>query len=421
MAASRPAIALLVALMLLLAVCGSAGAQPADGRYTVVAGDTLAEIATRFGVPLDTLVQVNEIADPGLIQVGRQLIIPNPDGTLPLSAIRTVPVQARPGESPAGVAARYGADPGLLGELNGLPVDARLFPGQTIAMPADAIGEEGIHFGAVTDVRIPDAVSQGRTGRLEITSARPLSLTVRWNDLPVPLTPAAGDDTARFGFVPAPALIAPGFYPLTIAYTTTRGVPVERTWTVVIAPGEYATESIIVSEEVSGLLAPELVAAELAMVTELWSHVSPDLVFQERFSRPVSEEYSTSSPFGTRRAYGGGAVNGYHSGLDYSAPAGAEVTAPAPGRVVMARPLAVRGNAVLLDHGRGIFTGYWHLSELQVEEGRTVAAGDVLGLVGTTGLSTGNHLHWELRIYGVAVDPMQFLTEQMVPQADAGE
>jgi murein DD-endopeptidase MepM/ murein hydrolase activator NlpD len=71
--------------------------------------------------------------------------------------------------------------------------------------------------------------------------------------------------------------------------------------------------------------------------------------------------------------------------------------------------LQVRGNVVVIDHGRGIFTGYWHLSEIKVVTGQQVNVGDVVGLVGTTGLSTGTHLHWELRIYGIAVDPMQFL------------
>jgi murein DD-endopeptidase MepM/ murein hydrolase activator NlpD len=68
---------------------------------------------------------------------------------------------------------------------------------------------------------------------------------------------------------------------------------------------------------------------------------------------------------------------------------------------------------VLIDHGAGVFTGYWHLSENFTVPGQTVTIGEPLGLVGTTGLSTGNHLHWELRIYGVSVDPLQFLEEGM--------
>jgi murein DD-endopeptidase MepM/ murein hydrolase activator NlpD len=70
---------------------------------------------------------------------------------------------------------------------------------------------------------------------------------------------------------------------------------------------------------------------------------------------------------------------------------------------------------VIIDHGRGLFTGYWHLSEMVVEVGQQVDTGDLLGLVGNTGLSTGAHLHWELRIYGIAVDPMQFIDEPLFP------
>jgi murein DD-endopeptidase MepM/ murein hydrolase activator NlpD len=84
--------------------------------------------------------------------------------------------------------------------------------------------------------------------------------------------------------------------------------------------------------------------------------------------------------------------------------------------VALAQPLQVRGNAILLDHGRGIFTGYWHLNELRVAVGQKVAAGDLIGLVGNTGLSTGAHLHWELRINGIAVDPTQFWEEPLLKE-----
>ncbi len=68
----------------------------------------------------------------------------------------------------------------------------------------------------------------------------------------------------------------------------------------------------------------------------------------------------------------------------------------------------VRGNAVVLDHGNGVFTGYWHMSELDVKPGEAVETGQLLGKVGSTGLSTGAHLHWEMRVAGVAVDPLQW-------------
>jgi murein DD-endopeptidase MepM/ murein hydrolase activator NlpD len=390
-------------------------AQESPPTYTVVPGDTLAEIAQRLGVTLDALVTANQIADPSLIRVGQVLVIPNADGTVPAAAVATVTRRARPGETPAGMAARLNVDSALLAALNDTPVDARFFPGQPVQVPTGAAGDD-LYFGAVVAVDVPDAMTQGRTALLEIRTDRPLDLTVDWNGLAMPLTPVADDGQHLFTWLPAPALIAPGFYPLTVAYTTGRGVPVARTWWLTVAPGSYETQAIIVSDEKSDLLAPDLVTAELERVTNVWSVISPDLTLSGPFLRPVAAQWETSSPFGTRRAYGGGEVNGYHAGQDFAAPAGAEVRAPAAGVVAMAVPMDVRGNAILLDHGRGVFSGYWHLSEFKVTEGQIVAPGDLIGLVGTTGLSTGNHLHWELRINGVAVDPMQFLEQNMVPQ-----
>jgi murein DD-endopeptidase MepM/ murein hydrolase activator NlpD len=82
--------------------------------------------------------------------------------------------------------------------------------------------------------------------------------------------------------------------------------------------------------------------------------------------------------------------------------------------VVLAEPLTVRGNAVIVDHGLGVHTGYWHLSRIDVAAGQVVKVGDAIGQVGTTGLSTGSHLHWELRIGDVPVDPMEW-TRRTIP------
>ncbi|OQA40000.1 MAG: Murein DD-endopeptidase MepM [Chloroflexi bacterium ADurb.Bin325] len=76
---------------------------------------------------------------------------------------------------------------------------------------------------------------------------------------------------------------------------------------------------------------------------------------------------------------------------------------------MLAETLFVRGNGVVLDHGNGVYTGYWHLSELSVAVGEQVTVGQELGKVGSTGLSTGAHLHWELQVNGLPVDPMQWI------------
>jgi murein DD-endopeptidase MepM/ murein hydrolase activator NlpD len=104
------------------------------------------------------------------------------------------------------------------------------------------------------------------------------------------------------------------------------------------------------------------------------------------------------------RSYNDGPYDVYHSGVDYALPVGAPVQAPAGGRVIFADTLRLRGNVVIVDHGRGVMTAYFHLDRIDVTVGQQVAAGESLGAVGNTGLSSGPHLHWDLRVNGVPVD-----------------
>jgi murein DD-endopeptidase MepM/ murein hydrolase activator NlpD len=80
----------------------------------------------------------------------------------------------------------------------------------------------------------------------------------------------------------------------------------------------------------------------------------------------------------------------------------------------------VRGNALVLDHGWGMLTGYWHLSTIEVHVGQRVSQGDLIARIGNTGLSTGAHLHWEMWVGGVNVDPLEWL-EPFYPWADSPE
>jgi murein DD-endopeptidase MepM/ murein hydrolase activator NlpD len=99
--------------------------------------------------------------------------------------------------------------------------------------------------------------------------------------------------------------------------------------------------------------------------------------------------------------------------VDISGEAGAPVIAAASGRVALAAPLRVRGNAVILDHGLGVYSAYYHLSQILVQEGQQVAQGELIGLLGNTGLSTGAHLHWEMSVGGVLVDAPEWTTRQI--------
>jgi murein DD-endopeptidase MepM/ murein hydrolase activator NlpD len=117
---------------------------------------------------------------------------------------------------------------------------------------------------------------------------------------------------------------------------------------------------------------------------------------------------SMSSNFGSRTdPFLGSAA--FHAGIDYRSPSGRRVVATAAGRVIAAGRAGGYGNMVEIDHGKGLTTRYAHLSRIDVSVGDTVAAGDLVGRVGSTGRSTGPHLHYETRVGGTAVNPLRYL------------
>ncbi len=120
-------------------------------------------------------------------------------------------------------------------------------------------------------------------------------------------------------------------------------------------------------------------------------------------------EVSFTTRFGGQRSYNGSPPAGHHGGTDIGADTGTPVAATNTGRVVLARQLRLRGNMVIIDHGGGLFSGYAHMSSFAVAEGQLVQQGDIIGYVGTTGLSTGPHLHWEISTNGVLLDAVRFL------------
>jgi murein DD-endopeptidase MepM/ murein hydrolase activator NlpD len=128
---------------------------------------------------------------------------------------------------------------------------------------------------------------------------------------------------------------------------------------------------------------------------------------------PIQDFVEISSHYGARRSINGGPYDTYHEGTDFSAYRGSPVLAPASGIVSLAETLPVRGGSVILDHGLGIHTGYYHLSQINVEVGQHVNSGDLLGEVGTTGRSTGNHLHWDLLIGTNWIDAEQWVDSNL--------
>lgn len=125
--------------------------------------------------------------------------------------------------------------------------------------------------------------------------------------------------------------------------------------------------------------------------------------FMHLFKKPI--EGVTTGVFGSRRTYNG-EERSWHRGRDFASPVGTPVHAPADGTVRLARRTFMSGNLIMLDHGGGMSTVYAHLSKMLVKPGDRVGAGDVIGKVGTTGRSTGPHLHWGAYWKSMPIDPI---------------
>jgi len=122
-----------------------------------------------------------------------------------------------------------------------------------------------------------------------------------------------------------------------------------------------------------------------------------------------SGSYRVTSEYGDRRIYSysdESTARSIHSGIDFAAAIGTPVLAVEAGQIVLAADRIISGNSVVIEHLPGVYSIYFHLDKLDVEQGNRVQAGQQIGTVGMTGLATGPHLHYEVRVNGVAVDPV---------------
>lgn len=168
----------------------------------------------------------------------------------------------------------------------------------------------------------------------------------------------------------------------------------------------YGHQSITLSAStLAGYDNPQNKADDQAILDALLADTTERL-FSKNFTIPVKAPQTTG--FGLRRTYNGW-KKGWHKGLDLAGWEGEGVKSPAPGKVIHTARGLVNGNTIVLSHGAGVGTVYFHLNSIQVREGQTVKQGQTIGTVGGTG-GFAPHLHWEARVHGVPVHPKVFFT-----------
>ena len=177
-----------------------------------------------------------------------------------------------------------------------------------------------------------------------------------------------------------------------------------------VKPFEYKAEKLKVDSRRISLSKKDQqrAAREQRMLNEIYTQSANTPYFSAPFKAPLNSHIT--SVYGTRRVYNK-AHRGQHLGTDFRAAVGVPIPATNRGKVLYAGDLFYTGWTVIIDHGLDIFSVYGHLSELKTETGSIVNIGDIIGLSGSTGRSSGPHLHWGLKIHGHYVDGYSLIEE----------
>ena len=259
--------------------------------------------------------------------------------------------------------------------------------------------------------KVPDAVLQGHTWMIILN--QPDFVHVDGMVGSWPMTWGRMADGRWRGLGGISVLTKPGPVPVIIAAQHTDGSTFFGSRSLTVADANYPAERISLPPEVNERIADNQAAvqAENAAVAAIWPLLSPHQWWDGTFQLPA--DGVISSNFGTRRAYNDGPYTSYHEGVDIANSINTPVYAAARGRVVFAQDdLIVRGGAVIIDHGQGVHTGYWHLNKVEVSAGQLVEQGEQIGRMGSKGFSTAPHLHWDVRIGSLPVDPLEWTETQ---------
>lgn len=405
--------------------------------YVVQYADTLQGIANVFGTDIASLIALNNLTNPDSIYVGQTLTIrgtlppveglpddvaaENPPASDPAErldepvsdvpqpvASNTIHRIAR-GETLWRIAQNYGVSLEDLQALNGIEDASRIITGTDLIIPL-AEGEAATALPS-SIVRLdlqPQVLVEGKTGRIRITTTGQATVAITFLDRQISVA-ALPDGTSHLAFASIPLGMAPGIYAMTITVTEATGAVTPLTFNVQVNSGFYGTQSVNLPSNKLELLTPGVEDNERGILDRITAGFTPERYFDGPMGLPAAA--SMFSAFGARRVYNGQAIERYHTGADFAGAPGTPVLAATAGRVVLADTLNIRGVAVVLDHGWGVYTIYAHMNDRYVSVGDFVQSGQTIGTIGSTGRATGAHLHWEVWVNGRPVDPMQWTLE----------
>lgn len=253
---------------------------------------------------------------------------------------------------------------------------------------------------------VPERIIQGGIVTVTLQSASAVrTAALRLNGRDIPLQP---DIEGRFiVWLGVDLDQPPGAWDLPTTAVFASGESVNGTVRLLVENAGYPIQRLTVPRTFTELDAQTLerIAREKDTLDRIWETWTPERYWQGAFQAPVG---GTGTGFGVRRIING-EPRSPHTGQDYAAPAGAPVAAANAGRVVVEADQFFSGKSLVIDHGQGLYTMYFHLAEFLAPAGHRVAKGDIVARVGSTGRVTGPHLHWGARLNGARINPEALL------------
>ncbi len=448
--------AFILLLSLTVAPLHLASAQSSGAFYTVQEGDTLSAIAKSFHCSTYNLQRLNYMSNPNVLTPGTKLYIPGfedlngeiirtgfpagetahtisrslhqgsdaiarlnfltaPDALyagqpfyeLSGDKVEQTRIPLTSGISGLELAVLTSTNPWLAAEFNDLRAPWRLVQNDTLFFPGTLSVSPSLDFLSLSSVAVnPSPLEQGKTALLQVQSPEGITITGSLLDYPLHFFPdATGGFTALQGI---PRLTDPGLAEFILTLSTTDGRTFSVQQNLLVKQMDYGVDSPLqVSDDT---VDPAVTQPEFDKIMSIVADAPPDKMWFSAFQPPISNPERITSYYGRLRSYNGSTYDYFHSGIDYAGDESTPVLAAAPGIVVFAGALTVRGNATIISHGWGVYTGYWHQSRIDVKVGDKVNVGQQIGMVGMTGRVTGPHLHYDVIVGSVEVDPQDWFT-----------
>ena len=460
-------IVVLLFLMITLAVpyqIAYAQDQKPQPVYIVQEGDTLNIIAAKFNVSPEEIIQINNFQNPDILSLGQQIRIPGFDGIGGILTTKSVAL----GENLDSVSIKNSIPLDILLRLNKTTSPDELFMGSPLIFPADdtrktynsslyidqnttpleSSASTGINqysylfstqgdsvwnnapgktifFSLSGEGKLANPISptinsimvsplpivQGNTIEITINTKEPVQLSGQLNGHVLNFFSSATNEYIALQGIYA--LANPGVTDFSLTGKFADGSDFSFSQSVLVSPGVFGKDPPLSVDPET--IDPKNTKPEEQLLLSKVKDATPIKMWNGIFRLPVDEPYCIKSYYGNRRSYNGGTLTSFHTGLDFGVCANFNILSPADGIVVYEGEQTVRGNMTIIDHGWGVYSGFYHQKEIFVKVGDKVSAGQIIGAIGDTGRVTGPHLHYEIWVNGVQVEPITWLFDRVFP------